>query len=118
MTGSQKKSKQELHIVIEQAATARQEKLQSEKFDKIRQNFVKATEFVLDKINEYVSNIDSDSEDETNNPYKYLFKIDWSRKYRGLLYDLNDNFEDDDYWENLTLEDLLRICNSLETFPN
>ena len=84
---------------------------------------MKATEFVVDKINEHASKIhdnhdsDSDDSDSDDNHVDEFFKIDWNRKFSGLLYDLNKNFG----WKglnNLTLKDLWRICDSLETFPN
>ena len=110
MAWNHKKYEQELNTAIEQAAVAEQEKMDESK----KRNFMKATEFVVDKINEHASKIDSDSDD--NHVYDF-FKID-CRKYSGLLSDLNDNFGWKDTLNNLTLKDLWRICDSLETFPN
>ena len=110
MAWNHKKYEQELNTAIEQAAAAKQVKIDESK----KRNFMKATEFVVDKINEHASKIDSDSDD---NHVDDFFKIDCYRKYSGLLSDLNDNFGG--YASlSLTLKDLWRICDSLETFPN
>ena len=111
MAWNHKKYEQELNTAIEQAAVAEQEKIDESK----KRNFMKATEFVVDKINEHASKIDSDSDD---NHVDDFFKIDWHSKYSGLLSDLNDIFENEkgNKWNNLTLKDLWRICDSLETF--
>ena len=109
MAWNHKKYEQELNTAVEQAAVAKQEKIDESK----KRHFMKATEFVVDKINEHASKIDSDSDD---NHVDDFFKID-CRKYSGLLSDLNDNFGGNDL-NNLTLKDLWRICDSLETFPN
>ena len=105
-----KKYEQELNTAVEQAAVAKQEKIDESK----KRHFMKATEFVVDKINEHASKIDSDSD---GNHVDDFFKIDCQRKYRGLLSDINRNFGG--YASlSLTLKDLWRICDSLETFPN
>ena len=113
MAWNHKKYEQELNTAVEQAAVAKQEKIDESK----KRHFMKATEFVVDKINEHASKIDDNHDsDSDDNPVYDLFKID-CRKYSGLLSDLNDNFGGNDL-NNLTLKDLWRICDSLETFPN
>ena len=110
MAWNHKKHEQELNTAVEQAAVAKQEKIDESK----KRHFMKATEFVVDKINEHASKIDSDSDD---NHVDNFFKIDCYRKYRGLLFDLKRNFGG---YASLTftLKDLWRICDSLETFLN
>ena len=102
-------SEQTLNSAIEQAAAARQRKLN----DNRKGTFVKLTEMVVDKINKHPIevNSDSDSDDEIDTIFDDFFKIDSSLKS-----EINDEFK---YLEQFKmLNDLWRIGDSLDTFPN
>ena len=112
-------SERDLDKAIEQAAAARQVK-----YDEIRRkNFVKATEYFVDQINNWASVINGGLFDwipvkDNDDPRREFFReMFWFHK-EGDLEEMHEKFKDDKDCIKLNVSDLWRICDSLETFPN
>ena len=79
-------------------------------------NFVKATEFIMEKIDKWATMMAIMS-DESPEPEMDF----WCDKFlleESFLKSLNKKFKHEKNWENFNLNDYLRIADSLETFSS
>ena len=79
-------------------------------------NFVKATEFMMEKIDKWATMMAIMS-DESPDPERDF----WCDKFlveESFLKSLNKNFKHEKNWKNFNLNDYLRIADSLETFSS
>ena len=81
-----------------------------------KKNFVKATEFMMEKIDKWATMMAIMS-DESPDPERDF----WCDKFlveESFLKSLNKNFKHEKNWKNFNRNDYLRIADSLETFSS